>query len=136
MTKNMGIHLRIASLATLPAILIGTLAGVYIITGGRQQFKSSFVEQGHIIARLLVTPVKQVEHSGRLHLTQSLLQERAIQAIILTNRQGKILETVGKPSVQLLRAAQITGENAIIGDNGVAIFSIPLQPSATGKSAA
>ncbi|HCA27933.1 MAG TPA: hypothetical protein DEP05_09930 [Betaproteobacteria bacterium] len=146
MIKNVGVHLRIASLAAIPAILISALAGAYLITSGAQQFKSSFIGHGRAIARLLATPVEHAERVNRgdttLPLTQSLLRMGEIQAMILTDRQGKILETAGEPSDQLLRAAQAAGGNVMIGDRGIAIFSIPFQhgvtarPPAIGKSAA
>jgi len=137
MIKNVGVHLRVASLATIPAILISALAGAYLIASGAQQFKLSFIGHGRAIAQLLAAPIEHAERANHRHttlpLTQSLLRTGEIQAMILTDRQGKILETAGEPSDQLLRTAQAAGEHVMIGDGGIAIFSIPLQRDVTTR---
>lgn len=105
MNPHSNIRIRLLVLAILPALLIAVLLTIHSIRHSLEELDDGLRQRGRIIAIQLAGTAEYGVVSGNASFLQSLVQHAMthaedIQAVLVTDNQGRTLAVSGKPILQ------------------------------------
>ncbi|BAN35886.1 integral membrane sensor hybrid histidine kinase [Sulfuricella denitrificans skB26] len=111
--KNWNIKYRILFLAMFPVVVISALLSILVVIGGIAEMDSTLKSRGMLIARQLAPASEYGAFSGNREilqaLSQALMKEEDVNAIIITDDRDKILAVSGHPSHFDYKSAGLVG---------------------------
>lgn len=132
--KHWSIKYRILFLAMFPVVVIATLLSILVVIGGITEMDGALKSRGMLIARQLAPASEYGAFSGNREilqaLTQAVMKEEDVNAIIITDDRDKILAVSGRPSHFDYKAADLAdvGQVDSTGKNSL-VFAAPIYQS-------
>lgn len=129
--KNWSIKYRILFLAMFPVASIAVLLTILVMIGGIKEMDGALKSRGMLIARQLAPASEYGAFSGNREilqaLTQAVMKEEDVNAIIITDDRNKILAVSGRPSRFDFKAAELADVSQIesAGKNSL-VFAAPI----------
>lgn len=126
------IRTRVLVLAILPALIIAVLLTAHSTRQSLAELDSGLHERGRIIALQLAAASEYGVVSGNTAILQNLVQhtmtqENDIQAVLVTDNQGRTMAVSGKPILQEVIAAESkTDRPSEWNTDGQIMFSAPV----------
>ncbi|MBU1977956.1 MAG: HAMP domain-containing protein, partial [Gammaproteobacteria bacterium] len=111
--KNWGIKYRVLFLAMFPVVVISALLSILVVIGGITEMDGALKSRGMLIARQLAPASEYGAFSGNREilqaLSQAVLKEEGVNAIIITDDHDNILAVSGRPSHFDYKSAGLAG---------------------------
>lgn len=133
--KHWSIKYRILFLAMLPVVVVASLLSILVMIGGITEMDGALKSRGMLIARQLAPASEYGAFSGNREilqaLTQAVMKEEDVNAIIITDDRDKILAVSGRPSQFDYKSAGLAdvGQVDSTGMNSL-VFAAPIYQSA------
>lgn len=129
--KNWSIKYRILFMAMFPVVVITILLTMLVMVGGIQEMDGALKARGMLISRQLATASEYGVFSGNREalqaLTQGMMKESDVSAIIIVDDRNKILAVNGRPGQFDLNAAKLADTSQIVASGGAHfIFAAPI----------
>ncbi|MDP2879535.1 MAG: hypothetical protein Q8N74_08430, partial [Sulfuricella sp.] len=135
--KHWSIKYRILFLAMFPVVVIATLLSILVVIGGIAEMDGALKSRGMLIARQLAPASEYGAFSGNREilqaLSQAVMKEQDVNAIIITDDRDKILAVSGRPSQFDFKAVELAdvGQVDSIGKNAL-VFAAPIYQNENG----
>lgn len=130
--KNWSIKYRILFLAMFPVVVISIMLTMLVMVGGILEMDGALKARGMLISRQLASASEYGVFSGNREslqaLTQGMMKEDDVSAIIIVDDRKKILAVNGRPGQFDLNTSQLTDITSQIVASGEAhlIFAAPI----------
>ncbi|HUW51537.1 MAG TPA: ATP-binding protein [Sulfuricella sp.] len=116
--KNWSIKYRILFLAMFPVVVISILLTMLVMVGGIREMDGALKARGMLISRQLASASEYGAFSGNREtlqaLTQGMMKEGDVSAIIIADDRNRILAENGRPGQFDLNAAKSTETGQIV----------------------
>lgn len=129
--KNWSIKYRILFLAMFPVVVISILLTMLVVVGGVAEMDGALKARGMLISRQLASASEYGVFSGNREslqaLTQGMMKEDDVSAIIIVDDRNKILAVNGRPGQFDLNAVKSLDASQIVASGEAhLIFAAPI----------